>query len=79
MLGQYSNGWGHAIVTVAVLAMVTILRVFNAIDTTTLVAICSPVIAFWFLTGTVNRFNPTASNTSDTATTTTTTNTTHHA
>lgn len=53
----YSNGWGHLIATIAVLAMCTMLVMFGKIQTDVFAAVVSPVVSFWFMSGAVNRFN----------------------
>lgn len=72
---QYSNGYGHLIISCVIVGCLTTLLVFKAIDTTTFVSVGSPVIAFWFLTGAANRFN-TQNPTVDTHSTTPPANTT---
>jgi hypothetical protein len=54
---KYSNGWGHLAVTIATMAMTTYLLATKALDATACTAIIAPVITFWFMSGTVNRFN----------------------
>jgi len=55
---QYSNGYGHLIVTALVIASMTVLLALHSIDVTVFVSVASPVIGFWFLSGAANRFNP---------------------
>ncbi len=55
---QYSNGYGHLAVTLAIIASMTVLLVFHAIDVAVFASVVSPVIGFWFLSGAANRFNP---------------------
>ncbi len=57
MLAKYSNGWGHLVITLATMTMVSFLLFTNKLDTTACMTILSIVISFWFMSGTVNRFN----------------------
>jgi hypothetical protein len=57
MFAKYSNGWGHLVMSLAVIAMVTVLLMSKTIDVAAAVGIVAPVITFWFMSGTVNRFN----------------------
>jgi hypothetical protein len=57
MFAKYSNGWGHLVVTLAAMIMVSYLLVTHALDATACIGIIAPVITFWFMSGTVNRFN----------------------
>ena len=47
----YSNGWGHLIVTLAVLGMSTALLILRVVDTATIMGMVGTVVAFWFLSG----------------------------
>ena len=53
-LGEYSNGWGHVIVTVALLVSFTILLALHVIEISIFTAVISPLILFWFGTGIAN-------------------------
>ena len=52
----YSNGWGHLIVTLAVLAMSTAFLYFHLVDATSVMGMIGTVVAFWFLSGS-SKFN----------------------
>lgn len=57
MFAKYSNGWGHLVVTIAVMVMMTVLLVTKALDATAAMSAISIVVSFWFMSGTVNRFS----------------------
>lgn len=62
LLLKYSNGWGHLIVTALVLAGIFAALLAGKINDTAAAAIVGPIIAFWFMSGSANRFrvlNPT--------------------
>jgi len=54
---NYSNGWGHLVASITVIICVTVLLIFKSIDTTFAATLMTPVILFWFMSGTVNRFS----------------------
>ena len=59
---RYSNGWGHLCVTVVCIIALTIALILNKISDAAVAGIMDPVIAFWFMSGSANRFsmlNPT--------------------
>lgn len=56
-MSTYSNGWGHLIVTIAVMAMATALFLTKSLDPPAIIALVSPVITFWFMSGAINRFS----------------------
>ena len=56
-MSSYSNGWGHLVATIAVMAMCTFLLFFGKMQTDLFAAIIGPVVTFWFMSGAVNRFN----------------------
>lgn len=58
VLLKYSNGWGHLIITVVCIAALTIALIMGKINEAAAAAILSPVVAFWFMSGSANRFNP---------------------
>ena len=72
---NYSNGWGHLVVTVCVLAMCTFLLYFGKLDSSAIAGLLGSVISFWFMSGSVNRFaaatTPSSSSTITTTTATT--------
>lgn len=62
ILLKYSNGWGHLIVTALIIAGVFAALVAGKINETAAAAVLGPVVAFWFMSGSANRFsvlNPT--------------------
>jgi len=54
-LGNYSNGWGHLIVTVTIIVSMTVLLAVKAIDSAVFTGVVTPVILFWFGTGIANK------------------------
>lgn len=58
-LSNYSNGWGHLIMSVSTLAFVAVLIVFGPANTPkdTLTYIAIGVATYWFGSGVANRFN----------------------
>jgi hypothetical protein len=67
-LGNYSNGWGHLIATLAVMVFASFALWSGKLASDTVMAIMSPVVTFWFMAGSVNRFNATpGANTSNAA------------
>jgi len=59
---KYSNGWGHLIVTALVIAGLFAALLAGKITDTAAAAVLGPIIAFWFMSGSANRFrvlNPT--------------------
>ena len=71
-MATYSNGWGHLIATIAVLGFSGFALWSGKLQSDTVMAIMSPVVTFWFMAGTLNRF-ATASTPASSSTTTTTT------
>ena len=55
-MGTYSNGWGHLIVTLAILAMSTFLLYVGKLDSSAIAGLLGSVVSFWFMSGSVNRF-----------------------
>jgi uncharacterized membrane protein YraQ (UPF0718 family) len=68
-MNTYSNGWGHLIVTLAVLVMCTTLLVLKVVAADVVMGLVGTVVAFWFLSGS-SKFQQPA--TPDTTTPTTT-------
>jgi hypothetical protein len=56
-MNNYSNGWGHLVVTLAVLAMSTFLIYTGKLDNAAVTGLLGAVISFWFMSGSVNRFS----------------------
>jgi hypothetical protein len=50
-MNTYSNGWGHLIVTLAVLVMCTTLLVLKVVAPDVVMGLLGTVVAFWFLSG----------------------------
>lgn len=50
-MSTYSNGWGHLIMSLAVLIFAGVLLVIRAVDPTTVIGLVSTVVAFWFISG----------------------------
>lgn len=59
MITTYSNGWGHLIVTLAVLTFAGVMLIMKAVDSTTVIGLVSTVVAFWFLSGSSKFQQPT--------------------
>ncbi len=57
MMSKYSNGWGHLVISLAVIGMVTYLLATKSLDATACTTLLSIVITFWFASGMANRFN----------------------
>lgn len=51
-MNTYSNGWGHLIVTLAVLLMCSFLLYTGKLDSAVVAGLLGSVISFWFLSGT---------------------------
>lgn len=64
LLGQYSNGWGHLIMSVVSLLFLGMLYIFGGPTTPrdTLLIVAGGIISFWFGSGIANRFNQTTAN-----------------
>ena len=71
----YSNGWGHLIVTLAVLGMSTALLILKVVDTATIMGMVGTVVAFWFLSGSSKFQQPIQAPQQPTTSTSTTTKT----
>lgn len=55
MLVQYSNGWGHATVTLATLAACVALLIFgHGVDNSVIYVLMSSVVSYWFGTSTTS-------------------------
>ncbi len=54
-LGNYSNGWGHLIVTVVAIICMTVLLVFSKIDVAFFAAVITPVLAVWAVPAIANK------------------------
>ena len=72
-MGNYSNGWGHLIATIGVMGFSAFALWSGKLASDTVMAIMSPVITFWFMAGTLNRFANSQAPASSSTTTTTTT------
>jgi hypothetical protein len=53
-LGTYSNGWGHFLFSVAIVAAMSVLLFYSKIDVAVFSSVVSPVVVFWFGAGVVN-------------------------
>ena len=58
-MNSYSNGWGHLIATLAVIGAMAFLIWSKSVDVAAALGLLSPVVAFWFMSGAVNRFQMT--------------------
>lgn len=56
---QYSNGWGHLIMSIVTLFTMGALMYLKVVDAVVGMPVISLVVAFWFMSGTANRFNNT--------------------
>lgn len=54
-LGNYSNGWGHMILTVVIIGCMSTLLALGKIEVAVFSGIVSPVVLFWFGTGIANK------------------------
>lgn len=54
---QYSNGWGHLVMSIVTLFVIGALMYLKVIDAIAGLPILGVVISFWFMSGSANRFN----------------------